>query len=343
MHFVCSLFASVAHDRSNLIERSNERYGFLRVVGVDDVHGCNIRGEVHHRDKTNLIENADSGRYNVLKLEIFEGQVHILSCLLHVRFKELCPCSKELLIYICGLGSSCHFLCPPWLFSFFGFDTLEIVNSLFRHCDVETSVYLVNGQLVIVVDDTVFRERIYFRFGIVLGFHLEDFSVSLVRCGVHSVHLLNGLLFTVHHMIGFSVLRPGFGDNLKLENIIATIDGVFDRRSVYKELLEGGSHNHTGVIDIESTSRSDTLHEIAAFGFCFAVRLNLNVVIYVFLRYLDNGIFLEVKACTRLPFSTDSGQCVVVFLIALDHDTVRVELDNSQSFNLLVTMLCKFQ
>ena len=144
-------------------------------------------------------------------------------------------------------------------------------------------------------------------------------------------------------MIGFPVLRPGFGDNLKLENIIATIDGVFDRRSVYKELLEGGSHNHTGVIDIESTSRSDTLHEIAAFGFCFAARLNLNVVVYVFLRYLDNSIFLEVKACTRLPFSTDSGQCVVVLLIALDHDTVRVELDNSQSFNLLVTMLCKFQ
>ena len=45
LHFVCSLFPSVAHDRSNLIERSGERNRVLRVVRVDNRHGGGIRGE----------------------------------------------------------------------------------------------------------------------------------------------------------------------------------------------------------------------------------------------------------------------------------------------------------
>ena len=273
--------------------------------------------------------------------------MHILTCLLYIRLKELRSCGEQLLIYIevCGFG---FFSCSSHLFSssswfLFGLDTQKIIDSFLCHFDVEGLIHIVNAELVIVVDNAVFREHFDLGSSVILRLNLEQLSVTLVLCGIDTVYLLYRDLLTIDKVIGFTILCASFRNDLKLENIVTPIYGFLHRSSVDEILLEGGCYNASIVVHVECTSRGDTTNQVAAFGLHRTIRLNLNVIVYVLLCDQSYAVLLKLKACPGLPLIHDCQHFLVLVFVELDHDTIGVELDDYQILHVLIKVLSHFQ
>ena len=69
--------------------------------------------------------------------------------------------------------------------------------------------------------------------------------------------------------------------------------------------------------------------------------LAFDIVIYIFLCNLYDRILLKLKACPSLPFIANLVQFAEVCPVALDHDTVCIELDDFQPGNVFVEVLCQ--
>ena len=197
--------------------------------------------------------------------------------------------------------------------------------------------------MVIVVDDTMLREHFYFGGGVILGFYLEQFSVPLVCRGVYPVYSLYRDLLTIDKVIGFTVFHTSFCNNLELENTVTTVDGVLHWCTVDKILPEGSCHDTAGIVDFPCAHIGDTFDKVAAFFLDLSAWLNFDVVVYIFLRNLHNGIFFQLKSCPLLPFVTDFVQLSKVCPVALDHDTVCIELNYFQPRNVGVEVFSQFQ
>ena len=305
MHFVGGLFAGVAHDRSNLVEGSHERNGVLRVVGVDNRHSAGISGEVHHRHETDCREDTDCRGNNIVQLEVLERQVHVLAGLLDIGVEELLSRLNEFLIDILGFSGRCHCFCPPCCFLLFGLDTQKVIDSLSCHVDVELLVHIGNGQVVIVVDDTMLREHFDFGGRLVLSLDFEQLPVSLVCRCIYPVHSLYRDLYAIDKVICFTIFRPSLCNNLELENIVTAIDGVFHGCTVNEVLSESGRNDTAGIVDFPSTHAGNALDKIAALFFDLSARLHFDIVVHILLRNLHHGVFFQLKAGALLPLVTD--------------------------------------
>ena len=196
--------------------------------------------------------------------------------------------------------------------------------------------------MIAVVDDTVFREHFDFGGAVVLRLNLEQLSVTLVLGGIHTIDLLHRDFLTIDKVIGFTILHTSLGYELELENVVAPIDGVLNRNTVDKVLFHSGGNDTGIVVDVERTDSGNTSYQITSLGLGFSALLHFDIIVYVLLCNTDNCVFLKLKSSPRLPLVTNLVQLRQILPVALDHDTVRIELDNLQVGYVSVEVLCQF-
>ena len=182
------------------------------------------------------MEQRHCDRNNVIQLEIHGFELHILTRLGDTSGCELFADKRKTLIDVQALvgtlGSS-HLLFP---FLLLRLDTQEVIDSLLRHFDVEGLIHILNGEVIVVVDDAMLREHFDLRRRIVFGFDLKQFTVSSISRSVNAINLLNGVLFTIDKMIGFTIFLTSLCNQLEIEYIVTTIDCFFNRCTVHKIL-----------------------------------------------------------------------------------------------------------
>ena len=197
--------------------------------------------------------------------------------------------------------------------------------------------------MIVVVDDTVFREHFDFGGAVVLRLNLEQLSVTLVLGGIHTIDLLHRDFLTIDKVIGFTILHTSLGYELELEDVVAPIYGVLHRSSVDEILLEGGCYDTGIVVDVECTRRSNPSDEVASLAFCFTVWLYFDIPVYVLLSYLNYLVFLKLKACAFLPLINNFLHLAHLNIVKLHHDAVCVKLDYSEFFHIGIEVVCEFQ
>ena len=191
---------------------------------------------------------------------------------------------------------------------FLRLDAEKVIYSFLSHLNVEILVHIVDGEVVVIVDDAMLREHLDLGGCIIFGFDLKQFAVPGIGSGVDSINFLDGLFFTVHKVICFTVLSTSFCNELEFEDVVAGQDGIFDRGSLYEKLPDCICDNDGVVIYIESTRRGDTSNKVAAFGLCAAIVLDFNVVVDILLDDLMNDIFFQQKPSALLPFIVDGSE-----------------------------------
>ena len=168
-------------------------------------------------------------------------------------------------------------------------------------------------------------------------------SAPMVLRGIYPVDLLHDLHLTVYLMKSVTILAPGLGDQLEVQQAVAAHDGIFDRNTVGQIILDRLGDHTSVVIDVERSCRGNPTNENATLDFGVALERNLDIIVHIFLTDHLDKVFLQLKAGSVLPLLRDLLIHGNIAVIKTDHDTIGVELNDLQGGAILNKMFRHFE
>ena len=181
--------------------------------------------------------------------------------------------------------------------------------------------------MIVVVDDTVFREHFDFGGAVVLRLNLEQLSVTLVLGGIHTIDLLHRDFLTIDKVIGFTILHTSLCYQLEVENIRTAVNCFLNGCTVDEILNESFFDDNHIVVYRPRALYGHTVVQVPTNGLDLAIGLNHQEVVYIFNPNLLNIINLKLKLGFGFPHMGDFvHKCKFRFVDGV-HQTIGVEVE----------------
>ena len=90
-------------------------------------------------------------------------------------------------------------------------------------------------------------------------------SAPMIFRGIYPVDLLHDLHLTVYLMESVTILTPGLGDQLEVQQAVTAHDGIFDRDTVGQIIFDRLGDHTSVVVDIERSRFGNTPDKLSTF------------------------------------------------------------------------------